>query len=429
MMESAIETPPWLETLLARPVAVFGGGASGGAARDLLAGMGASVDIFDQRKGDPAFRDFTPSVARRYGSVVYSPGFALSHPWFQVASDAGCELLPESDLGASLWRGPIIAITGTNGKTTLTEFLEKAFGSAGIEAYSGGNIGTPLSRLLADKLNCEAIAIAEVSSFQAAKARRLHADYVLWTNFDEDHLDWHASLEEYFDSKYNLVRLMRGDVFLFGRSVLDQARLSGLELDASGLVEDDDDVASLGIKGTAFESLPERCTYLMARALWLRMGLSESELIEAAHSFKKSPHRMELVVSHNGISYWDDSKATNFHAVLGGVARFGEPVVWIGGGKCKGGDIGRFAARLAPSVSSAHLIGETSARLAERLREQGVDTRVYDSLEEAVAGARSVATVGDHILLSPGFASLDMFESYSQRGEAFLRAINSLEQI
>ena len=427
-MESALEIPVWLEPFLQRPIAVFGAGASGTAARDLLQELGGAPDVFDERKGDPEFRRFDADLADRYGMVVYSPGFSFDHPWFAIAEAAGCRLVPESDLGASLWKGPIVAITGTNGKTTLTEFLEKAFGSAGIEAYSGGNIGRPLCRLLADKVNNEAIAITEVSSFQAARAEHLRADYVLWTNFDEDHLDRHPTLEDYFASKYNLVRLMRGDVLLFGPSVLEHAEHFGYEIDRAGMIEDTDQVAELGIVGTPFESLPERRTYLIARGLWQRMGLGEAELIEAAHNFKKSPHRMELVHSSDGISYWDDSKGTNFHAVLNGLARFSEPVIWIGGGKNKGGDIGRFAQRLSASVASAHLIGETRGALAEALREHGVVTHVYDSLETAVAGARSFASAGDHILLSPGFASLDMFESYSHRGEAFLRAINSLEQ-
>lgn len=423
-----IEIPEWLASKLDRPVAIFGAGISGLAARALLESLGATTRVFDEKRGEEGFRTFDAERAREFGLVVYSPGFPFEHPWFAAALEAGIELVPETDLGASLWKGPIIAITGTNGKTTLTEFLEKALRGVGIEAYAAGNIGRPLSRLVAEKANHEAFAVCEVSSFQAARSTRFGADFVLWTNFDEDHLDRHATMRDYFDAKYNLVRLMRGDVFFFDDSVLAYARSYGYEFDEAGLIADGDPV-EMGLKSTVFEGLPERYNYLMARALWLRLGLGESALIEAAHGFQKSPHRMELVHSSNGISYWDDSKATNFHAVYGALRRFPEPVVWIGGGKDKGGDIGRFAKRLAPSVRSAHLIGETKEPLAAALRDLGVETHVYDSLENSVAGARSFAQPGDNILLSPGFASLDMFEGYSQRGEIFKKAINSLEQI
>jgi len=159
------------------------------------------------------------------------------------------------------------------------------------------------------------------------------------------------------------------------------------------------------------------------------MGLEEDELIEAANNFKKSPHRMELIENRDGISYWDDSKSTNFHAVYGALKRFENPVVWIGGGKNKGGDLQRFVANLGSRIHSAHLIGETSIKLAPIFKEHGLDARVYEDLEDAVAGAVSVAEPGTNILLSPGFASLDMFDGYSQRGEAFRRAISNLSDL
>lgn len=429
MTDAAIELPEWLAALLERPVAVFGGGVSGSAARDLLRELGATVVVFDEKAEDSELRSFSEDLAKQYDLVVYSPGFPFNHAWFEIALKAGSQLICESDLGACLWKGPIIAITGTNGKTTLTEFLQTAFSSAGMEAYSCGNVGIPLSRLLVDGHNPEAIAVCEVSSFQAANAVHFKADYVLWTNFDEDHLDRHGSMSAYFDSKYKLAKIMRGDAFFYGESVLSHASKYGIELKEGGLVTDHGDIAALGVSGTVFENSPERNTYLMARALWLAMGLSEGELIEAANNFQKSPHRMELICSEEGVSYWDDSKATNFHAVFGGLSRFVKPVVWIGGGKDKGGDIGGFANRLASLVSSAHLIGETGPELCEALKEHGVEVRVYETLEAATAGACAKAVAGDNILLSPGFASLDMFDGYSHRGELFKKAINKFKML
>lgn len=423
------ELPAWLKELLDAPVAIFGRASSGQAASVLLEGMGFECSVFDQRHEDESLRQFTIEQARNFKLVVCSPGFAADHKWLNIAREAGCEIVPELDLGACFWKGPLVVITGTNGKTTLTEFLSSAFHSAGIEAYACGNIGRPISSLVADDCNREAIAVCEVSSFQAEITRHLHADYVLWTNFDEDHLDRHGSLQSYFKCKYNLVELQRGDSFFFDHSVKEYGEQFGYSLPPEGLVDDSLDAQELGVMGTIFETLPERNTYLIARALWLRMGLDEGELIEAANNFKKSPHRMELIVNRDGVSYWDDSKSTNFHAVFGALKRFESPVVWIGGGKNKGGDLPRFVARVSDKLKSAHLIGETAEELAQAFAEHDVPVHVYPNLEEAVAGARSHADSGCNILLSPGFASLDMFDGYSQRGEAFRRAISNLSEL
>lgn len=423
------DLPGWLDACLDVPVAIFGRASSGQAASNLLEGFGCECHVFDERSEDERWRSFTAATAAGYKLVVCSPGFAADHLWLEAARVAGCKILPEIDLGASLWKGPIVAITGTNGKTTLTEFLTSAFNSAGIEAYACGNIGRPISSLVADGINLEAIAVCEVSSFQAELIQHFHADYLLWTNFDEDHLDRHVSLRSYFECKYSLVESLRGDVVLFDESVRDFGTQFGKVLPEVGLVDSEVGPDGLGICGTLFETLPERNTYLIARALWSRMGLEESELIEAANNFHKSPHRMELIESRDGVSYWDDSKSTNFHAVLGALKRFENPVVWIGGGKSKGGDLERFVARIASRLQSAHLIGQTSVKLAPLFEEHGVQARVYEDLDDAVVGASAVATPGTNILLSPGFASLDMFDGYSQRGEAFRRAISNLSDL
>jgi len=213
------EMPEWLLSRMDSPIAIFGRASSGQAASNLLEGFGCECHVFDERNEVARWRSFGEVEAKHYELVVCSPGFAVDHPWLQAAKAAGCKIVPELDLGASLWKGPIVVVTGTNGKTTLTEFLTSAFNSAGIEAYACGNIGRPISSLVADDCNREAIAVCEVSSFQAELTKHVHADYLLWTNFDEDHLDRHGSLESYFNCKYSLVELQRGDVFLFDESV------------------------------------------------------------------------------------------------------------------------------------------------------------------------------------------------------------------
>ena len=153
------------------------------------------------------------------------------------------------------------------------------------------------------------------------------------------------------------------------------------------------------------------------------MGLAETDLIATAHDFKKSPHRMELIRSFQGVSFWDDSKATNFHAVLGAVSRFEDKVIWIGGGKGKGGDLEGFIDCLHSRIREAHLIGETKEEIAEKLKKCGISAVLHESMEDAVSTAFKKSNQGDNVLLSPGFASFDMFEGYSQRGEAFKKAV------
>ncbi len=426
MRKRDLQIPQWLDEGLSFPVAVLGNGISGKAASQLIRKLGGTVVLYDEKGGNGISTTFGSQEAKGHRLIVHSPGFAEDHQWLEVARSEGCSLCTEFDLGASLWRGPLVAVTGTNGKTTLVEFLSVAFRCGGIEAYVAGNIGIPLSKLIADDFNREAISICEVSSFQAASSRRLKPDYVLWTNFAEDHLDRHRSLETYFKSKYRLFEQMRGDIFQYGESVHRYGLRFGLRLPESGLVSDHILPESLGIASTGFASLPERKNYLMARALWLRMGLEEAEIIEAAHSFRKSPHRMELVKSVDGISFWDDSKATNYHAVLGGLDRFSQPVIWIGGGKSKGCDVQPFAEGLAGNVSEAHVIGETKEALCDDLKAKGIKTHPHDTIEEATQVAFANASTGDNILLSPGFASHDMFEGYIHRGEVFKKAVNNL---
>ena len=135
---------------------------------------------------------------------------------------------------------------------------------------------------------------------------------------------------------------------------------------------------------------------------------------------------MQYLGEKNGIRFWDDSKATNFHAVLGGLKRFEKPVVWLGGGESKGGDIEDFARRIAPKLKYASLIGKTAIQLSKALNRDRIETTIHDSLEEAVTKAFAIAALEDNIVFSPGFASFDMFENYVQRGEAFRKAIDCL---
>ncbi|HUJ42719.1 MAG TPA: UDP-N-acetylmuramoyl-L-alanine--D-glutamate ligase [Opitutaceae bacterium] len=422
-------TPPdLLVPLLSRPVAIFGGGVSGRAVRSLLGAFGAHGEIFDEKPGVGTARSFTADTAAAHALVVFSPGFAPEHAWLRTAHAAGCTCLGELDFASLFWRGRVIAVTGTNGKTTLAEFLAHALIAAGEDAYAVGNIGFPFSRLIAFKRDPDegAIAVCEVSSFQAETLQHFRADATLWTNFAEDHLERHPGLEAYFAAKWNLVaRTAAGGIFV-GTSVQRFAHQFGRALPPAGGVSSEDAPPDPQLEGTVFAQYPQRENFLLAEAWWRHEGRPAAGLYAAARSFRLGQHRLTRIGDFRGISFWNDSKATNFHAVEAALAAFPGPVHLIAGGRSKGGDLGAFIRRIAPKIRHAWLIGETRAPLAAACATHRIPHTVCGSLEEAVRGAYAAAGPGDHIVLSPAFASFDMFRSYADRGDQFEKLVNNL---
>ena len=415
--------PALLKPRLAAPVAILGGGVSGAGVQALVAALGATGRVYDA-KGT----DFTAKAAAGHALVVYSPGFAPEHPWLARARAAGAEVLPELDFAALAWTGRVVAVTGTNGKTTLTEFLTHALRSIGRTAVATGNIGHPFSKLVADLAGGtrDAIALCEVSSFQAEALRHFHADAALWTNFAEDHLERHPGLEAYFSAKWNLVaRTTSGGVFA-GSSVQRFAAKFDRPLPAAAAVATEGQPADPRLAGTVFAEYPQRENYLLAAAWWRAAGHEERALVAAAKTFTRGRHRLARVLEAEGVTYWNDSKATNFHAVEAALARFAAPVVLIAGGKGKGGDLAGFVHRIAPRVKHAVLIGERSAELAFHCSTFRVAHTSCASLEEAVRRAAELAAPGEHVLLSPGFASFDQFRNYEDRGDQFEKLVRGL---
>jgi UDP-N-acetylmuramoylalanine--D-glutamate ligase len=403
----------------------MGGGVSGEAARALLAALGADARIYDANEAKGG--EFTTATAKQHALVVYSPGFAPDHPWLQRARTAGALCLGELDFASLFWRGKLIAITGTNGKTTLTEFITHALGGLGRAAHATGNIGAPFSRLVLTKGGGakDMFAICEVSSFQAETLQHVRSDAALWTNFAEDHLERHAGLEGYFAAKWNLVaHTAPGGVFV-GSSVQRHARKFDRPTHAVHTVPTENQPADARLAQTVFAEYPQRENFLLARAWWAANGWDEAALYAAAGTFKLGRHRLGAVGTFDGVTYWNDSKATNFHAVEAALARFGAPVIVIAGGRSKGGDLAGFVHRIGPRVKHALLIGETSADLAFHCATFRVAHTCCASFAEAVRRATELADAGDHVLLSPGFASFDMFRNYEDRGKQFELLVHS----
>jgi UDP-N-acetylmuramoylalanine--D-glutamate ligase len=426
--------PAAIHRLLASaPVAVLGAGVSGRGVLELLERLGARGVVFDENPpGKDGVNNFTAEQARLHPLVVYSPGFPPEHPWLARARAAGAECLGELDFASLFWRGRLIAVTGTNGKTTLTEFLAHALKSVGRTAHATGNIGDPFSRLAAGSLAdatgaAGTTAVCEISSFQAETLRFLRPDGLLWTNIAEDHLERHPGMAAYFAAKWNLLVRTAPDAVLVGSSVARFAAAAGRgPLPEESVVFSEVKTPDPRLAGTVFATQPQRENFLLAAAWWRRTGLPEDALVAAAKSFRLGRHRLARVAEIDGVTWWNDSKATNFHAVEAAVAGFPAPVLLIAGGKPKGGDLAGFVRRLAPGVRRMFLIGETAPQLAAACEAAGIEHLACTGLARAVQEAAQAARPGEHVLLSPGFASFDQFRNYADRGNQFETFVNNL---
>ena len=419
-----MEIPNDIQAWLKKPVAVLGAGVSGKAVVDLVDLLGGTSCVFDEQNSD--FPDsFTLAQASEHELVIVSPGFALDHPWLLAAEEAGCEIMGELDLACMLWQGRVLAITGTNGKTTLVEFITHSLNFAGHEAYAVGNIGYPFAKLLTKTNNRDAWAVVEVSSFQAELMKRFRADTVVWSNFSEDHLDRYGDMESYFLAKAKLLKVADAKSVFIGKEVLSAYCDFGHSLPRDTYVVDSPFIRVP--KHSIFNLKPQRENFRLAAVLFRSWGYDPEMLHDSVRSFRQSPHRLAPVSEINGIEFWNDSKATNFSSAEAALKHFHQPVYWIGGGRHKGGRIDAFAQRIGHRIKKAFLSGETAEEVAKVFQGLGVPCDTFDSLENSIKGAYSEASSGGVVLFSPGFASQKPFRHYKERGKCFEKVVSELK--
>lgn len=415
---------------MSKTIAIFGAGQSGQAARRLAHALGDATELFDEGgQGDAP--TFSPSDLARFDSFVFSPGFAADHPWRRLVREVGRPCLSELSYAASHWKGRLVGITGTNGKTTLTKLLAEALGAAGEASLAAGNIGYPLADAVLSSANEEAAtAIVEISSFQAELSQKLRLDGLLWSNFAEDHLDRYATMDAYFEAKAQLLDCLKPDApCVVGPSVVPRLKRRGRACPAYKLAKPATKWVEVLRPTSVFARPPNSENFNLAAAWWELSERSTQALIDATNDFSPAPHRLGQIAEFDGVRYWDDSKATNFHAALAAIAFVPTPVVWIGGGQAKGGDLEAFARSVAAGVAVAVLYGEVGEALATALR--GLPVRVvrHDRFAAAVEAAAGIASQmkSANVLLSPGFASFDQFGSYGDRGKLFRDLVLSLK--
>ncbi len=415
---------------MSKQYAIFGAGLSAKAARRLAKAKGLNAVLIDEAgEGDQA--TFDASDLGRFQCFVFSPGFAAEHPWRILAESSTNPCLSEIAFAASYWDGKIIGVTGTNGKSTLTALLANAFSLSGDVSLAAGNIGYPFSDAVLSEANqSDAYVVLEISSFQAELTDGLQLDGLLWTNFAEDHLDRYGSMLCYFQAKARLFNCLKRDgLCVLGSQVADWIAKQCKAFEGCSIAHDTTELALQLDANSVFQRFPYSKNFSLAVELWRLMNMPPAALIGAANAFVLPPYRLKVVAEFEGARFWNDSKATNFHATLCAIRSIDRPIVWIGGGRAKGGDIEAFAKQVGSRIDIAILYGEVAERLAKALMSSLELVHIHKRLDHAITAAVEIAAKipQANVLFSPGFASYDQFDSFVARGKSFNDTVLSLK--
>ncbi len=425
-------------------VLVLGGAVSGRAAARLAQRSGHAVCVYDRdpEAAPPLLADGIAVVVGSWSGdllagvdlVVTSPGILERAVPIVDTLEAGIPLVSEVEFAARHLRAPLVAVTGTNGKTTVSELIGSMLEEGGAKALVAGNIGTALSEVAEQTMD---VAVVEVSSFQLRFTEELHPAVAVLLNIAPDHLDWHGSLEAYAAAKANVFRNQTADDVLVydaddagATAAVAAARARLVAVSGSSLPP-----GGAGVEGEALRignaAVPlsdlgvDDPSYLVdlaaAGAAALEAGAPPDAVERVARAFRPGAHRRSLVGEWDGVRWIDDSKATNPHAARAAMQAF-PSVVLIAGGRNKGLDLSPLME--APSLRHVVAIGEAAPELASAGPGR---VTVASSMPEAVREADARARPGDVVLLAPGCASFDMYRSYGERGDAFAAAVQELK--
>jgi UDP-N-acetylmuramoylalanine--D-glutamate ligase len=443
-------------------VLVVGLGKSGLSAAMFLREQGARVTVSDTRsavalaKEIPALLEAGIMVEsgghglltfRRQDLIVVSPGVPMDTPEVKQVVAFGLPVIGELELASRYLQGRIVAITGSNGKTTTTTLVGKIFADAGVPTLVGGNIGLPVIDLVA-KSTPETVSVLEVSSFQLETIAEFHPWIAVVLNITPDHLDRHGSFETYAAAKTRITERQVAEDFLVLNAEDKAAQMVALKTKAQifwfsgrrpikqGAFVHGESILFIPREGAKAEPvMPVSDIHLrgshnvenvLAAVCAARLAKIPAESIRASVAgFAAVEHRLELVKVVNGVEFYNDSKATNVDAAMKAVASFRGGIHLILGGKDKDSDYSLMSGMLKERVKIVYTIGSAAEKIEREL--QGVVKIVpAETLQVAVAKAAKAATIGDVVLLSPACSSFDQFENYEQRGRVFRQLVNEL---
>lgn len=435
-------------------ILVVGLGASGTSALRYLSRAGAQLVVTDSRAapvGIDALRSEFPDVAFHLGAfdaprplgqfdeAIVSPGVALDEPFVRELIAANVPVIGDIELFARAANAPVVGITGSNGKSTVTTLVGEMAKAAGLRVKVGGNLGTPALDLLSDDAE---LYVLELSSFQLETTASLACAAAAYLNLSEDHLDRHGTMATYGSIK---ARIFRGcgvavvnrddDATREGADRAKRIATFGVDVptdrDSYGMIEHQGQrclvrpapetrfpIPLLPISALRIQGLHNVANALAALALADAVDIPAEASRAALLSFPGLPHRCEFVAQSNGVTWLNDSKGTNVGSTLAALQGLDAPIVWLGGGQGKGQDFRPLARPLAQKGRAALLFGQDA---------QAIEDAVFGALpvyrepdmNAAMMRARSIARAGDRVLLSPACASLDQFRNYVERGERF----------
>ncbi|MGB5305251.1 MAG: UDP-N-acetylmuramoyl-L-alanine--D-glutamate ligase [Gammaproteobacteria bacterium] len=431
---------------------VIGLGKTGLSVARFLAQRGVQVAIVDSRENPPGLAQlraelphdvalflggFRHEAFERAEQIVISPGVSSAHAEIAAAAARGVPLLGDIELFARTATAPVIAVTGSNGKSTVVTLLSAMARRAGMDVRTGGNIGTPALDLIQEQE--PDLYVLELSSFQLETTRSLHAQAAVVLNISADHLDRYPDLDAYAAAKQVIYRAAGCQVVNaddpLAAALADPARR---QIRFSRQQPGGDDYGLIDVDGAPWLA---RGTHALMPASAIRMagrhnvsnalaalalgeaaGLPQDAMLATLTEFKGLPHRMQPVAEHGGVHWFNDSKGTNVGATLAAIDSVDGKVVLIAGGDGKGADFNPLAAALQEKGRAAVLIGKDAPQIAAVLADV-VPVSHADDMAQAVALAAGLAQPGDCVLLSPACASTDMFSDFAARGEVFTECV------
>ncbi len=434
-----------------KKIIVVGMGRSGVAAGEWLLGEKAEVTMFDEST-DPAVAEVglrmkargaevitwqKSVVGRSFDRAILSPGISPDRPMVLELKAAGVPMLGELELGAQACLCPVVAVTGTNGKSTTTELITRILQAAGKRAVACGNYGKPLCEvaLLSRELDW---AVAEVSSFQLETIDTFRPRIAVYLNLTPDHLDRYPTLEAYAAAKARIFEnqkaedvavIRKGMVFpkRQGRTMVftSEARGADYTLQEGWLCAQGEKV--MRQDGTKLRGAHNAENLLAALAVADAMEISREVVKKVFANYQALPHRCEVVAVRAGVTWINDSKATNLDAMEQAVIGMDGPVILIAGGKDKGFDVATSRPVLEGKVRAVLLLGEMAEKM-EKAWSGGTPCRRVKDLGEAVQRAAEMAREGESVLLSPGCSSYDQFKNFEERGEKYRQCVIALPQ-